>query len=59
MSPSRPREPEPEGSPGRAERREARRRAERQRMAKHGGGLRRVYRDALLKRASARRWRKR
>ncbi|MCH7718722.1 MAG: hypothetical protein IIB21_04565 [Chloroflexi bacterium] len=59
MSPSQPADPEPDRSPAQAERREARRRAERRRMAKHGGGLRRVYRDAVLKRASGRRWRKR
>ncbi len=36
--------------PSRGERREERRRQERERMAKHGAGLRRVYRDAVLKR---------
>jgi len=34
----------------RAARREARRRKQRARMAKHGAGVRRVYRDAILKR---------
>jgi len=32
------------------ERRDERRRKERERMATHGAGLRRVYRDAILKR---------
>lgn len=39
--------------PSRGERREERRRRERERMAKHGAGLRRVYRDAVLKRLGA------
>jgi hypothetical protein len=34
-------------------RREARRKAERERLQKHGGGLRRVYLDAVKKRAEA------
>src|SRR4051812_10785897 len=34
-------------------RREARRKAERERLQKHGGGLRRVYLDAVRKRAEA------
>lgn len=34
----------------RQERREERRKRERERMAKHGSSLRRVYRDAILKR---------
>ncbi len=47
--------------PSRGERREERQRRERERMAKHGAGLRRVYRDAVLKRlggGNARRRRK-
>jgi len=40
-----------EPRPTRSERREARRRAARERIAKHGAGLRWVYRDAVLKRA--------
>lgn len=40
------------GPPSRQERREERRRRERERMQKHGASLRRVYRDALGKRAS-------
>lgn len=44
---------EGEGGPlSRQERREERRRRERQRMEKHGASLRRVYRDALGKRAT-------
>ena len=39
---------------GRWQRREKRRRAERQRLQKHGAGLRRVYRDAVLKRLRGR-----
>jgi hypothetical protein len=38
--------------PARQERREERRQRERQRMEKHGASLRRVYRDALGKRAT-------
>jgi hypothetical protein len=34
-------------------RREARRKSERARLQKHGGGLRRVYLDAVKKRAEA------
>ena len=37
---------------GRWVRREARRKAERARLQKHGAGLRRVYLDAVRKRAS-------
>ena len=54
-------EPAPEEAPGqeekplsRQERREERRRRERERMEKHGASLRRVYRDALGKRAAGR-----
>ena len=43
----------------RQEQREERRRRERQRMAKHGASLRRVYRDAVSKRAAARRKKRR
>ena len=39
--------------PARQEEREERRRRERLRMAKHGASLRRVYRDAVSKRAAA------
>ena len=39
---------------GRWVRREARRKAERERLQKHGGGLRRVYLDAVRKRAAQR-----
>jgi len=47
--------PEDEEPPlSRQERREQRRRREEERMAKHGASLRRVYRDALGKRASGR-----
>jgi hypothetical protein len=60
-----PREPPPEEAPdptredeesplSRQERREQRRRREEERMEKHGASLRRVYRDALGKRASGR-----
>jgi hypothetical protein len=38
--------------PSRQERRDERRRRERQRVAKHGASLRRVYRDAVSKRAA-------
>jgi hypothetical protein len=45
---------EEEGQPpSRQERRDERRRSERQRMAKHGATLRRVYPDAVKKRAAA------
>ena len=40
---------------GRWQRRERRRLAERQRLKKHGAAIRRVYRDAILKRLKARR----
>jgi hypothetical protein len=36
------------------QRRERRRQTERQRQQKHGAGLRRVYRDAILKRLKTR-----
>ena len=59
-----PQEPPPEEAPdltreeepplSRQERREQRRRREEERMEKHGASLRRVYRDALGKRASGR-----
>ena len=39
---------------GRWRRREQRRRSERQRLQKHGAALRRVYRDAVLKRLRGR-----
>ena len=39
--------------PSRQERRQERRRRERQRIAKHGASLRRVYRDAVSRRARA------
>jgi hypothetical protein len=39
---------------GRWARRERRLRAERQRLKKHGAAIRRVYRDAVLKRLKAR-----
>ena len=39
--------------PARQEQREERRRRERQRIAKHGASLRRVYGDAVSKRAAA------
>ncbi|MEX2236316.1 MAG: hypothetical protein WEB00_02085 [Dehalococcoidia bacterium] len=39
----------------RAERRDRRREAERERIAKHGKTIARVYRDAILKRLSRRR----
>jgi hypothetical protein len=42
------------GRTGRWQRRERRRQTERQRLQKHGAGLRRVYRDAILKRLKAR-----
>jgi len=42
------------GRPGRWQRREQRKRTERQRQQKHGAGLRRVYRDAILKRLKTR-----
>ena len=45
---------EDQGPPPRQERRQERRRRERQRVKKHGASLRRVYRDALGKRASGR-----
>ena len=38
---------------GRWARRELRRKAERERLQKHGGALRRVYLDAVRKRAAA------
>jgi hypothetical protein len=44
----------PHGSGGRWQRRENRRHAERRRLQKHGATLRRVYRDAILKRLRAR-----
>jgi hypothetical protein len=44
----------PRGENGHWRRREQRRRSERQRQQKHGAGLRRVYRDAILKRLRAR-----
>jgi len=44
----------PPDDDGRWQRREKRRRAERQRLQKHGAGLRRVYRDAVLKRLRGR-----
>jgi hypothetical protein len=44
----------PRGEDGRWQRREQRRRAERRRLQKHGAGLRRVYRDAVLKRLRGR-----
>jgi len=40
------------------QRREARQQAERRRMTKHGASLRRVYRDAVLRRATSRRRRR-
>jgi len=40
-------------APSRQERREERRGAERRRMTKHGASLRRVYPDAVRKRAAA------
>jgi len=51
MSPSRRRRPDAEPPAGRWQRREARKEAERARMQKHGASLRRIYRDASLKRA--------
>ena len=42
---------------GRWLRREARRKAERERLQKHGGALRRVYLDAVRKRAAEKRGR--
>ena len=44
----------PRNEDGRWRRREQRRHAERQRLQKHGSSLRRVYRDAVLKRLRAR-----
>ncbi|HEY7466363.1 MAG TPA: hypothetical protein VIB47_06690 [Dehalococcoidia bacterium] len=44
----------PRGTNGRWQRRENRRLAERRRLQKHGATLRRVYRDAVLKRLRAR-----
>jgi hypothetical protein len=44
----------PSDSQSRWKRRDQRRRAERERLQKHGAGLRRVYRDAILKRLRAR-----
>ena len=44
----------PRGENGHWRRREQRRVAERRRQQKHGAGLRRVYRDAILKRLRAR-----
>jgi hypothetical protein len=41
------------GSAGRWQRRELRRRRERERLQKHGASLRRVYADAVRKRAKA------
>ena len=40
---------------GRWARRESRRRAERQRLKKHGATIKRIYRDAVLKRLKERR----
>jgi len=48
-------EGETTGRSGRWLRREERRRRERQRLAKHGAGLRRVYVDAIRKRIQAKR----
>ena len=52
--------------PSRSERRSERRERAKRRMAKHGGSLRRVYRDAIARRAAGgakpplrRRWRRR
>ncbi len=42
------------GGANRWQRRERRRQAERQRLKKHGAAIKRVYRDALLKRLKAR-----
>ncbi|MFQ5826429.1 MAG: hypothetical protein ACE5IA_03635 [Dehalococcoidia bacterium] len=42
--------PENHATETRQERREKRGRKKKERMAQHGGGLRRVYRDAVLKR---------
>jgi hypothetical protein len=47
---SRVSEKTPREDDARWQRRDQRRRAERQRLQKHGAGLRRVYRDAVLKR---------
>jgi hypothetical protein len=54
-SPSKPAPKEEEQPPSRQERREERRRRDRQRMEKHGASLRRVYRDAVSKRAAPKR----
>jgi hypothetical protein len=40
---------------GRWARRESRRRADRQRLKKHGATIKRIYRDAILKRLKDRR----
>jgi len=48
-------EPEEESPPSPPERREEKKRRARARMPKHGAGLRRVYRDAVLKRAGKKR----
>ena len=45
------------GRSGRWQRRERRRLTERSRLQKHGAGLKRVYRDAVLKRLKARKGR--
>jgi hypothetical protein len=43
------------GRTGRWQRRDRRRRAERARLQKHGAAIKRVYRDAILKRLKSRR----
>jgi hypothetical protein len=47
-------EQDDKGRSGRWRRRERRRRSERERLQKHGAGLRRVYIDAVRKRIKAR-----
>ena len=48
-------DPNSAGRSGRWRRREKRRQTERQRLQKHGAGLRRVYLDAIRKRLADRR----
>jgi protein tyrosine phosphatase (PTP) superfamily phosphohydrolase (DUF442 family) len=58
-SPAKPDQEGEEQPSSRQERREERRAGERQRMAKHGASLRRVYPDAVRKRTAAARKKRR
>ena len=59
QEPDKPAQEDQGQAPSRPERREERRSAERRRIAKHGAGLRRVYADAVRKRAAAARKKRR